>query len=94
MHNRFVPAVVMAVGIALAGWFAGQGFIQGRAADRYVTVKGISEREVQADTALWPIRFVATDDELAVAQQRIEKSRELVLSFLERHRIDPASAEV
>lgn len=94
MHNRFMSAAVVALGVALAGWFTGQGFIQGRAADRYVTVKGISERDVQADTALWPIRFVVTNDDLAVAQQRIEESRSQVLSFLARHGIDPASAEV
>lgn len=94
MHNGFLPALVVAAGIAMAGWFTGQGFVEGRAEDRYVTVKGISEREVEADTALWPIRFVATDDDLAVAQRLIEESRDQVLSFLERHGIDPASAEV
>lgn len=94
MHNGFMQAVVIAAGIALAGWFTGQGFVEGRAADRYVTVKGISERDVQADTALWPIRFVATDNDLAAAQTRIEQGRRQVLAFLERHGIDPQSAEV
>lgn len=93
MGNHFT-ALVVAVGIALAGWFVGQGFVSGRTADRYVTVKGVAEREVQADVALWPIRFVATDDDLSIAQQTIEASRRNVLGFLERHGIDPATAEV
>ena len=94
MHDRLLPALRVAAGIALAGWFAGQGFVAGRAVDRYVTVKGVSERDVRADVALWPIRFVATDDELAVARGRIEDSRQKVLGFLGRHGIDPDSAEV
>ena len=90
----FFAALVLAVGLAAGGWFIGEGFLKGRATDRFVTVKGISEREVEADTALWPLRFVATDDELHEAQARIKQSHEKTLAFLERHGIDPASAEV
>ena len=38
MDHRPPPFVVfvMAVGIALAGWFVGNGFYRGRAADRSV----------------------------------------------------------
>lgn len=63
-----MAAAVLALGIAAGGWFIGQGFAKGRAADRYVTVKGISERDVDANMALWPIRYVATDDSLARAR--------------------------
>ena len=53
MRGTFLPALMLALAIAAAGWFVGEGFIEGRGSDRYVTVKGISEREVEADTALW-----------------------------------------
>ena len=58
-------AVVLAVGIAVGGWFVGHGFLRGRTASRYVEVKGLAEREVAADLALWPLRFVTTGDDLA-----------------------------
>ena len=51
-----LATVLLAVGVALAGWFVGNGFVKGRTADRYVSVKGVSERDVVADMALWPIR--------------------------------------
>lgn len=86
--------IVLAAGIAVAGWFVGNGFVKGRAADRYVTVKGVSERDVEADVALWPLRFVATDDDLGRAQIAIKKSHQHVLAFLKRHGIDPAATEV
>jgi hypothetical protein len=87
-------AAVVSVGVALSGWFIGNGFFQGRAADRFVTVKGVSERDVKANIALWPLSFVSTDDELTRAQAKIKESYEKVLDFLERHGIDPATAEV
>jgi hypothetical protein len=90
----FVSAIVLGLGIATAGWFVGEGFFKGRSTDRFVTVKGVSERDVRADVALWPIRFVATNDELKVAQAEIKDSHQRVLAFLEKHGIDPAAAEV
>jgi uncharacterized protein len=92
--QRIPAALLVAVGIALAGWFTGHGFREGRRADRYVTVKGVAEREVEADVALWPIRFVATDDDLGRAQQRLKTSQAAVTAFLARHGIDSAAIEV
>ncbi len=87
-------ALLVGLGMALSGWFIGNGFYQGRSADRYVTVKGVSERAVIADVALWPLRFVSTDDDLNAAQGRIKESHDRVLAFLKRHGIDPSNAEV
>lgn len=86
--------LLIGLGIALGGWFIGNGFFQGRAADRYVTVKGVSERIVPADVALWPLRFVSTDDDLNRAQERIKHSHEKIRTFLQQHGIDAAAAEV
>jgi hypothetical protein len=45
-------AGILAVGVAIGGLFVGSGFARARAADRFVTVRGISEREVRADRAI------------------------------------------
>ncbi len=82
--NSRLAAAVLAAGIALAGWWIGTGFATGRAADRYVTVKGVAEREVQADLALWPMQFVVADDDLARAQARRREAAGKVRAFLER----------
>lgn len=91
---RFSSAMIIAAGIAVCGFFVGNGFFKGRAADRIVTVKGVSERDVVADVALWPISFVATGDELQATQAEIRRSHELTLEFLKRHGIDAGDVEV
>ena len=82
------------MGIAAGGWFAGDALVRGRSADRIVTVKGVSEREVQADLALWPIQFVVAEDDLARAQARIAESAKRVSDFLARHGIEASQVEL
>lgn len=91
---RLWSALVLAAGVALCGFFAGEGFFKGRASDRFVTVKGVSERDVVADVALWPISFVSTGDELQDAQAKIRSAYEQTLEFLHRHGITSDQAEV
>lgn len=92
--GRIVAAALIAIGIAVGGWFAGSALVRGRAADRIVTVKGVSEREVQADLALWPIQFVAAENDLALAQRRIGESAKQVTTFLTRHGVDMSQVEL
>jgi uncharacterized protein len=87
-----VGAVVLAVGLALGGLFAGNGFARARAADRFVSVKGISEREVRADLAIWPLRLVAADNDLGRAHASLAASTKQVLEFLARQQIDTTQA--
>jgi hypothetical protein len=89
-----LPALLLAVGLAGAGWLVGNGFARGRTTDRYVEVKGLAEREVKADLALWPLRYVATGDDLAVAQAGITRSTRQVLTFLGRHGIDTSAVQL
>jgi uncharacterized protein len=85
------PAIV-ALGITLGGLLVGLGFARGRAADRYVTVKGISEREVKADLAIWPLRLVAASNDLASANAQLQASLEKIRSFLTANGVDASQA--
>lgn len=84
----------LALAVLIGGWFIGDGFARARLGDRFVTVKGVSEREVQADLALWPLVYVATSDNLAQAQTRIEASRRDVMRFLAAQGIDSSAVEL
>ena len=83
MNNMTVPSAVLAVGIILGGTFIGSGFRASRTADRFVTVKGVAEREVEADLALWPLQLVTADNDLSAAQARMDRMVGLTRSFLE-----------
>jgi hypothetical protein len=86
-EGRTIAALILAVGLAIAGWLVGAGFREGRADVRYTTVKGLAERAVKANLALWPIRFVATNNDLAAAEARITADTQTVTDFVTRHGI-------
>jgi hypothetical protein len=87
MENRSVPAaavlgLLLAAGLALAGWTFGRGVAAVRAEARHVVVKGLAEREVDADLAIWPVAFQEAGDDLVELQRRVDARRELVTAFL------------
>ena len=92
--RTIVGSAILAVGLLLAGLFVGGGFARGRDADRYVTVKGVSEREAQADLAIWPLGIVAADNDLSRAHASLLRSVAQIKSFLARNQIDTTDRNV
>jgi hypothetical protein len=80
------PAVVLSAGLvaglSLAGWLVGQGVERFRAADRVVTVKGLAEKDVPSDYAIWTLNFRRADNDFASVQKALAADRDHVVAFL------------
>jgi len=91
---KVVVAIILGISLILSASLLKEGLTGLKTSDRYVTVKGVAEREVQSDLALWPIRFVATGNTLEQAQERARSSREAIYAFLELQAIDKNAVEL
>lgn len=84
--NRLISAAVfggiLALGLIGGGALIGQGVVNARVGDRSVTVRGLSERDVQADLAVLPLRFTASGEVLSEVQARIDGDLAVVRRFL------------
>jgi hypothetical protein len=89
-----VAGVLIAVGLGVGGFAIGSGIRGFRSADRFVSVKGIAEKEVNANLALWPLRVTATSNSLQEAQARIAKDAATVRQFFESAGIPGAAIEI
>jgi hypothetical protein len=78
----FILGALIAVGLATAGFFAARAVEISKRFERYVSVKGLSEREVPADLAIWPIKFRLLDNDLGALQQRLQATRAIIREFL------------
>ena len=52
------------------------------AADRYVTVRGLAERDLPANLALWPVRFTVAADTLEGLQAELEADQRTIGQYL------------
>ena len=94
MKNGTLAALVLggtlAVGMIGGGLMIGKGLFAARAADRYVTVKGLAEREVPANLAMWPIVFSTTGNDLVAIQATLDASAKKIVAFLEKRGFAPS----
>jgi uncharacterized protein len=80
-----IVGVCLLIGLAGGGYFIGQGGSHFKSATRVVTVKGLVEKEVKADQAIWELRFRRASEELRDATVRISSDREAGIAFLKNH---------
>jgi hypothetical protein len=73
---------VLAVGMIGGGYMIGKGLFAARASERVVTVKGLAEREVPANLAMWPIVFSTTGNDLVAVQGTLDASAKKIFVFL------------
>jgi len=62
--------LTIGIGFAVAGIWIGNSIVTFKQMNRSVTVKGLSERIVDADLVLWPIAFSVTGKSLAEVQNK------------------------
>ncbi len=77
-----ILGVLLAAGLVLAAWQLGQSLLGFRLLDRSVEVKGLSEREVPADLAIWPISHAGADNDVGNLYRSIERTNTRLVEFL------------
>src|SRR5512132_1383177 len=88
IRSVLVLGLSLVLGLTIFGVQIGRAVRLGREFDRYLAVKGLSEREVKATLVIWPIRFSVAAEELGALKNAMETNRALVISFLQQNGID------
>ncbi len=73
------------LGLAALGLILGNAAIDFKEYERTVTVKGLSEREFEADIVIWPIQFTEAGNDLAQLYASMEVSTAKIKEFLENN---------
>ncbi len=79
--SNLISVIILAIAIVIAGYFVGNMHKTGSKYDRFVQVKGLSEREVTADLAVWPLQITQTGNDLRSLKQIIETQNQQVYEF-------------
>ena len=81
-ENRIVSAALLAVSIVILGFCVKWGIDDFANKDRKVSVKGLSEREVDADKVTWPILSKELGNNLPELYNRIAVTQGKIKKFL------------
>jgi hypothetical protein len=81
MKIDWLKTLIICGSIVIAGFFVGNMHKTGKKYDRFVQVKGLSEREVDADLAVWPINITLTANDLQSLKSDIERQNREVYEF-------------
>lgn len=71
-----------AIGTALGGFFIGKSITQFKLNDRVVIVKGLSEKEVKSDLAIWNLSYKNSEDNLALLDKKMALDKNSIENFL------------
>lgn len=85
--SNIISAALIALGIIGAGWFIKEGFDNFSNRDRYVTVKGLAEREVIADHVVWSLPYKCVSNDLVKLYEEVEKNSNTITTFLKNNGI-------
>lgn len=78
----WAPALILALGLVGAAQVLGRAIGDFRMADRFVEVKGLAEREVMADLAIWPVAYQVTANTLDALRSELDRNDSAVMAFL------------
>lgn len=81
-RNSLIIGLSILLGLASLGYLLSSAALQIKQFERTVTAKGLSERELAADTVIWPIQFSAADNELELLYDTIGAHSEIIRAFL------------
>jgi hypothetical protein len=79
---KIVYAIAIVIGLGLNGIFIGRAIQRFKKEDRYISVKGFSEREVKANLAVWTIKTRVTTNDISEGSRKIEADKQKIIEFL------------
>jgi len=81
-RQNWISAGLLSLGLIVASVVVGSAIRDFRISDRYVEVKGLAEREVMADLAIWPIQYQLAGNSLEEIRTAMDSADEAVIAYL------------
>ncbi len=85
--NALILGLFLFLGLTSLGYQLADSVIKFKEYERTVTVKGLSEREFEADIVIWPIQFTEANNKLGDLYTSIDESTKNIQLFLKKNGI-------
>jgi uncharacterized protein len=92
--NVALLGFLLALGLIVGGWLLGAQIKATRLSDRYVSVKGLVERTVKSNLAIWPLNYKEAGDDLSSLYAKTQADKQTLLQFLDQQGIQSSEIEL
>lgn len=92
--NSVIASCILAVGLLALGLSVRSGMLSFIDSRRTVDVRGLAEREVQADVVTWPIMFKLYGNDLPLVYSQVSTTNEKVITFLTENGISRSEISI
>ena len=82
--NKVLAAGLIAVGLLALGLCLRSGIVKFKSMDNVVTVKGLSEKQVPADKAIWRVSFGRQGNDLSSLYASVDANAKTVKDFIKQ----------
>lgn len=86
-NSLFISVAVVLASVILAFGF-NKALSDFKTLERSVTVKGLSQKDVEADTLILPIKFTRSGNNLANLYEELESDKQNIIRFLEEQGVN------
>ena len=93
-YTTIIAAIILAAGIAILGFSIKDGIDNMAFRDRQVTVKGLAEREVEANHVIWPLQYSVAGDNLISLYDKVTAYNNVITQFLTSNGIDKSEISI
>lgn len=80
-NTDWFSPILISIAVVIAGYFVSNTYKNGKAFERSVQVKGLSEKQVNADLAVWPISITVAGNDLNLLKNDLENQNNEIMSF-------------
>ena len=84
-YEKVIVAAIVAFGLLMLGLCLKSGIDNFTNKDRRVTVKGLAEKEVDADKVVWTLKVEEVGDELQPIFGRLNSKIKIIKDFRRQH---------
>lgn len=85
-RSVIIAGLFVGLGLTFLGLFIYKAITHFKLTERVVSVKGLAEKEVKANIAIWPITFKQVSNDLNSLYKDMENKQKLLISFLKDNR--------
>ncbi|HEV2613323.1 MAG TPA: SIMPL domain-containing protein [Gammaproteobacteria bacterium] len=80
--SLILSAIILSAGLIGAGYWGEQAVVQAKKADRFVTVKGLAEKNVKANLGVWEVDYQEVGNNLAQISTQLAQDQSTTMTFL------------